>query len=131
MDPLTTPVVLTALKAALDSASGEAGRQAWHGFTELVRRAFGRDETGGEGGVSADGLATIDPAQAESLAATVVQTAQRDPDFASALHSWLEQANLLAVRLENDAVTNTIGDRAKISGNVIQARDITGPVTFT
>ena len=129
MDPLTAPVVLTALKATLDSASSEAGRQAWHGFAALVQRAFGRNDTGGDSS-SGNELATIDPAHAEPLAAIVVQAAQRDPDFATALRAWLDQANLLAVRIEDDTVVNTIGDQAQISGNVVQGRDITGPITF-
>ena len=131
MDPLTAPVVLTALKTALDSASGEAGRQVWHGFAALVRRALGRDDTTGLGNVSGSELATIDPARAESIATIVAETAQRDPDFATALRAWLEQANLLAVRIEDNSVVNTIGDQAKIGGNLVQARDITGPINFS
>jgi hypothetical protein len=116
MDPLTAPIVLAGLKKALDSASGEAGRQAWEGFVALARRAFGRPD------------AVVAREQPEALAGSVAEAAEHDPALAADLRTWLAQASQLEVH--NHSVSNTISGNATIGGNVVQARDIGGSITF-
>ena len=116
MDPVSTTLVVAGVKQAMDSAAGEAGKQAWQGFVGLVRRAFNRPD------------AVVEPAQAESLAAAVAGAAQLDPALAADVRSWLELVGQLGGH--DESVTNTIGDGAQISGSVVQGRDFHGPITF-
>jgi hypothetical protein len=126
VDPLTAPLVLATVKNVLNTASGAAGNQLWEGFVALARRALGRHDAP----LDSTRLdpAQLDPAQAEPLAVAVTDAANRDPDLAAALRDWLAQAGQLAAH--DESVTNVISDSAQISGNVVQARDISGPITF-
>jgi hypothetical protein len=131
MDPLAAPLVLATVKNVLNTASGAAGNQLWEGFVALARRALGRHDAPLDS-TQLDPAqfdpAQFDPAQAEPLAVAVTDAANRDPDLAAALRDWLAQAGRLAVH--DESVTNVISDSARISGNVVQARDISGPITF-
>jgi hypothetical protein len=104
------------VNTAANAASQEAGKQAWQGLVALVRRA--RHQPNAE----------VEPAHIESLAATLVDTARGDPQFAADLRAWFEQVARIAGT--SDATSNLITDGARVAGNVVQARDITGPITF-
>lgn len=108
-------LVVSSVNAAATSASQEAGKQAWQGLVSLVRRARRQPD------------AVVVPAHAESLASTLIEAAERDPQIAADLRSWIETVTLLAG--SNDSVSNTIRDSAR-TGNIVQARDVSGPITF-
>lgn len=116
MDPALTTLVLSSVNTAASAASQEAGKHVWQVLGALVRRARRQPD------------AVVEPGDAPAVAATLVAAAEGDPGFAAELRSWLELVERLADRI--GAVTNTIGDGARITGNVVQARDITGPITF-
>ena len=59
------------------------------------------------------------------LAGALTAAADLDPDFAADLRRWLADAGQAG-----GDVTNIIGGSAKVSGNVVQARDIHGSITF-
>lgn len=115
MDAALTTLVLGSVNTAANAASQEAGKRVWQGLAALVRRAR-RHPT-----------AEIEGASAEDLAATLVEKANQDPQFAADLREWIEQVAGLSV---DGDVTNTVGDNARVAGNIVQARDIAGPVTF-
>jgi hypothetical protein len=70
----------------------------------------------------------VEPAHGESITATLVEAAGRDPQFAADLRCWIEM--VAQITYINDSVSNAIGDDARVMGNVVQARDVTGPITF-
>lgn len=116
MDADLATLVLGSVTAASNSASQEAGKQAWQGLVGLVRRARQQPD------------AVVEPAHAESLAATLIEAAGCDPEFATDLRSWIDSVGQPAGR--QALVSNTVGDGAQITGNVVQASVITGPITF-
>ncbi|MBR7828170.1 hypothetical protein KDK95_17770 [Actinospica sp. MGRD01-02] len=116
VDPALATLVLSSVNTAANAASQEAGKQLWQGLVALVRRA--RREPNAE----------VEPAHAQALAAILVTTASRDPQFAADLRSWIEQAAQLTPT--SGDTSNSISGDARVAGNVVQARDISGPVTF-
>ena len=113
---MLTNLVLSSVNTAANAASQEAGKQLWQGLVALVRRAGRPPE------------AEVKPSHAEALAATLLETAGHDPQFAADLRSWIEQVVLFGGASED--TSNTIAGSARVAGNVVQARDISGPVTF-
>lgn len=126
MDPITTSALAAVLLKVLDGASGEAGRQVWTKFTDTVQRAFGRRSEPAE---ATRELAANpgDEDRAEVLAGTLLAEAERDEELRAELGEWFAEAR--RVTGEGD-VTNVIGGNAQIHGNAIQARDISGDITF-
>ncbi|MCM3923851.1 hypothetical protein ND748_19530 [Frankia sp. AiPs1] len=123
LDPLSVPALAALMSAVLAGTTSEAGGAVWRALVGLVRRSFGagplqerivRDE--------------LDSADVDFLAQALADRADSDPAFAAALRRWSAQAT--AVAGGNDSVTNQIGGDAVIEGDVIQARDISGPITF-
>ncbi|HET9170090.1 MAG TPA: hypothetical protein VFN97_11665 [Actinospica sp.] len=125
MDAGLAALVLSSVKAAANSASQEAGKHVWEGLAALIRRARRRSA-----GVmkTVEPRETAQPEEAAAVAAALVEEAGRDPRFEADLRAWIELAGELGGG--NDAVTNTIGEGARVRGNVVQARDIGGSVTF-
>jgi len=117
-DAALANVVLSSVNAAAGAASQEAGNQAWQGLVALVRRAHHKPD------------AVVELEHAQSLAATLIETAGRDPQFDADLRGWIDLVARMTSGNGSDAVSNTIGDDARITGNVVQARDVTGPITF-
>lgn len=126
MDPITTPVLAMVLLKVLDGATGEAGRQLWTKFAGTVQRAFGRKSPQSEATRELEAN-PADSGRAEVLAGQVVAGAQEDPELRAELEEWFAQAR--QVTGQGD-VTNTIGGNAQVSGNVVQARDIQGGISF-
>lgn len=116
VDPTLTTLVLSGVKTAANAASQEAGKQVWQGLVALVRRARRQPE------------AEVEAAHAEALAAMLLETAELDPKFASDLRVWIEQVARFAGASQE--TSNAIAGGARVAGNVVQARDISGPVTF-
>ncbi|HEU5161437.1 MAG TPA: hypothetical protein VFU43_30885 [Streptosporangiaceae bacterium] len=126
MDPITTPVVAAILVKIFDDAAGKAGKQAWTALTGLVRRAFGgRDKSRPVQAVTELERHPGDPARVEELAGALAAAADLDPEFAADLRRWLADAEQVS-----GGVTNIVGGSAQVHGNLVQARDIHGSITF-
>lgn len=117
MDPALATLVLSSVNKAVGAASDEAGRQVWQGLVALIRRARRQPEAG------------VEPARPETLAGVLIEAASCDPQFAAELRAWIELAARLGAPAD-ESVTNTIGQQARIAGDVVQARDVEGSITF-
>ncbi|WP_157435920.1 hypothetical protein [Actinospica robiniae] len=115
MDPALATLVLGSVNTAANAASQEAGKRVWQGLVALVRRAR-RHPT-----------AVVEGERPEDLAATLIEKADEDPRFAADLRFWIEQVAGLDV---NGDMTNSIGGDARVTGNIVQARDVSGSITF-
>ena len=118
MDPLTVDG-LTAL--IVQAASGEAGKGAWSGLLALARRAFKRSHSAQN---ALELAAAGDHAAAAQAAEHLVAQARVDPAVAEALRAWMAES------LGGAGQMTTISGEARIRGNVVQARDIGGSITF-
>ncbi|WP_433528320.1 hypothetical protein ACQPYA_18395 [Micromonospora sp. CA-263727] len=119
-----TATVLAATVVPLASgAAGEAGKQAWNSLLSAVRRRFGRDAAAIESAV-----ATGDAGHVESVMGEVVRLAEHDAGFAEWLSEWARDAASLPH--QHADVLNVIGEQAEITGGLVQAHTINGPVTF-
>ncbi|GGO91018.1 hypothetical protein [Wenjunlia tyrosinilytica] len=126
MEPVSTALVAAAITAAATSAGSEAGRGVWGSFTALSHRVLGRGEAG-EPRVSPDDSAE----RLAALADLLVERARRDEEFAADLARWLADAGRPAESAgQAGDVRNTVSEGAHIGGNVVQARDITGGISF-
>jgi hypothetical protein len=126
MDPITAPIIAAAVAKVFNGAAGEAGKQTWTALAGLVRSAFGgRDRSRPVLAVEELERHPGDPALVESLAGALADAADLDPDFAGDLRRWLADAD----RTSGD-VANIVAGSAQVYGNVVQARDIHGPITF-
>lgn len=111
---------LTAL--IVQAAAGEAGKNTWAGLLALGRRAFKRSHAArGE----LERAAAGDHQAATQAAEHLVAQSRLDPAVGEALRAWMSEA--LA---QVGQVTNVVSGEARIRGNVVQARDIQGPITF-
>jgi hypothetical protein len=119
MDPISAQALATLIAQA---AAGEAGKSTWNGLLALARRAFGRSHPAR---AAIEQAAAGDHAAAERAAEQLVAQASADPAVAEALRAWMAEARTHAAE-----VTNTISGEARIEGNVVQARDIGGSITF-
>lgn len=111
---------LTAL--IVQAAAGEAGKNAWNGLLALARRALGRSHCAHGALEQAE---NGDVGAAAQAAEQLVARARTDPAVAEALGAWMAQA-----RANVATVTNVISGEAHIRGNVVQARDVGGSITF-
>ncbi|MGW1076529.1 hypothetical protein [Streptomyces sp. NPDC002537] len=101
MDPITA----AALAALAGSVGGEAGRQAWQGLSELVRRPFRRGES--QEATEAPGVtsgrlelasledAPDDPVRAQALATALGVRAALDAEFRVLLDEWWQRAQAI------------------------------------
>lgn len=118
LDPLSVPAVVAVLSAVLAATAGEAGTSLWDSLTALVRRWFGNDSA--PAGIVGS---RPDAEGVDALAAALTARAAADPAFAEALRGWSSQ-------VPTSDVTNLIGGEAYIEGDVVQARDVHGSITF-
>ncbi|MFJ6892510.1 hypothetical protein [Streptomyces hokutonensis] len=120
------PVSVGLLASLAGGAGGEVGRQVWTGLTALVRRPFHRGDDGSGGpGPGEDELARLqqapgDGTRAHALSTALAVRAALDPDFATALAAWHEQAKL--VRTGDGTVNNAISGGSYYAP-VLQGRD--------
>lgn len=128
MDPITAAAVGAALAKVFDGAAGEVGAQAWTALSVLVRRTFGgRARSRPMRAVAELEDHPRDPARVDELARALAAAAELDPEFAAGLRQWLADAGSADTA---GTVTNVISGSAQLHGNVIQARDIHGSITF-
>jgi len=120
------PVSVGLLASLAGGAGGEVGRQVWTGLTALVRRPFHRGDDGSGGpGPGEDELARLqqapgDGTRAHALSTALAVRAALDPDFATALAAWHQQAKL--VRTGDGTVNNAISGGSYYAP-VLQGRD--------
>jgi len=119
MDPISVDALAALI---LQAAAGESGKSAWNGLLSLARRAFKRSHAA-QGAL--EQAATGDQAAAAQAAEHLLAQSRLDPAVAAALRAWMTEAGAHA-----GDVTNTISGQARIHGNVVQARDIEGSITF-
>ncbi|RAJ65590.1 hypothetical protein K378_03208 [Streptomyces sp. Amel2xB2] len=127
MDPVSASAITAAVGAAASSAGTEAGRHAWESLVALCRRiGGGRSNNGDEIALPDD---PDDEQQVRDLTARVIEESGRDETFAADLESWAGRHGF-TLRAEQDTVHNTVSGEARISGNVIQGRDFSGPINL-
>ena len=123
------PVSVGLLAALAGGIGGEVGRQSWASLSALVRRPFTRsDIRSGEDELAALEENPGDTDRARALGMVLTARADADTAFRTALESWVEQARL--IRTGDGEVHNEISGGAQY-GPVVQARDISGGLTFT
>jgi hypothetical protein len=122
MNVISAEALTAAVATAASGAATEAGRQAWESLLTLWRRVRG--------------TRAIDPAQdpsdteqVKALTGEVIQESQHNPAFAGQLTQWAQQFGL-SVENDHSTTRNTIADNAHVNGPLIQARDISGPLSF-
>ncbi len=117
------PISVDALSALIvRAAAGEAGKSTWSGLLALARHAFKRSHSV-QGAL--EQAAHGDREAATQAAESFVAQSRLDPTVAEALRAWITDA-----RRQSGEVVNTISGEARIHGNVVQARDIDGSITF-
>lgn len=125
MEVVTAQMVTSALSKALDAAAGEAGRRSLAALASIVVKWKARSGNG-----AAKELPAVDeslkPERIPGLAQVLAAAASADPAFAAELADWQRGAVITVTGAGN--VTGTVS--GTVDGSVVQARDISGPVTF-
>ncbi|MCX4098122.1 hypothetical protein [Nocardia sp. alder85J] len=108
-----------ALHKILDSAAGEAGKRAWEALATLLGRHRSEPD------------ATEEPvpvpetdSEIEDLANRLARIAAADPAAAERLRAWLDGIDGDPPGTTHNTISGTV------QGHAIQARDISGPITF-
>lgn len=127
MDPIA-PELLMALA---EGTAGAAGRQLWTSLREMVGRSVARQGTEDDEGeleafLGVRGDSAEREPRARELAAALALRAQQDQDFAHALTIWRRNAE----RATGSGDVSNVISGGTVHRNVIQARDISGPITF-
>ncbi|MEU6539426.1 hypothetical protein [Streptomyces sp. NPDC047000] len=130
------PLSVATLMALAGGLGGAAGTEAWQRLSALVRRPFRRgtttpanpDENEAEPLVRAllALQASPDPSAAQTLLGALQRRAAIDSEFNDALASWATQVQTVHIRTGD--VSNVVSGGTQ--GTVLQARDISGPITF-
>lgn len=132
MDPITA----AALAALAGSVGSEAGRQAWAGLTELVRRPFRRGTvpeptrdgaprvSSGELELAALQDDSNDPNRAQALVTALQVRAALDEDFRVRLDEWWRSAQVAGGGEVHNSVSGGVQN-----GPVVQGRDFSN-LTF-
>jgi hypothetical protein len=125
VDLISVSALVALLTKIFNSSSEKAGEQLWESLSSVVRRLFGRRSTSVEA-VKRLGERPGDTDSIRALAQALVDDSSRDPQAAAQLRHWIASAEEKIAADEH--VTNTItGD---VRGNILQARDIHGNITF-
>ncbi len=129
VDLLTAPALAGLLTRLLGDVAGEAGKQTWAALARLVRRVFHRDAQ------PVTALEAVeerpeDGARTRTLAEVLVGEAERNPRFARQLREWCAEAEHAVSVSGAHNVANVISGQAQVHGPVVQARDVSGPITF-
>jgi hypothetical protein len=131
MDAVAAAQLAGVLSRLADGALGEAGKQAWDALARLVRRARNpRTQVAGIlPGQALTDLAAhpADAARATAAGQALEQLSASDPEFAALLLEWWTGAERLA-RDGDTRSENVI--HGNVSGPVVQARDVYGPISF-
>jgi hypothetical protein len=125
-DPLMTAIATTLTSKAIDGLS-EAGKAAVQALARLVRRKLGADEA------STDVLTRVEAEPAGEadrlvLVRALTRAAADDPVFARELTSCWQELTAAHVVNAPDGVVNSVS--GSVEGNLVQARDIHGGLSF-
>jgi hypothetical protein len=110
----------------LVSVAAAAAARAVVGLYTLIKAKFADDPDASAVLTAAEGAAQDSP-QVRELAETLEAKQAADPAFGARLRAEWERAEA-AQHAESGGVTNRIS--GTVSGNVVQARDIGGDITF-
>jgi hypothetical protein len=121
---ISVSVLVSLLSKIFNGTTDKAGEQLWQSLSSFVRHLFGRNTTSVEA-VKRLGERPGDPDAIRALAQALVDDTRRDPQAAAQLRHWVLAAEQT---MAGGNVTNTVG--GEVRGNVVQARDIHGNVTF-
>jgi hypothetical protein len=125
VDLISVSALVSLLTKICNSCGEKAGEQLWESLSSVVRRLFGRRSTSVEA-VKRLGERPGDTDSIRALAQALVDDSNRDPQAAAQLRHWIASAEETIAA--DERVTNTVtGD---VRGNVLQARDIHGNITF-
>jgi len=125
VDLISVSTLVSLLSKIFNNTTEKAGEQLWDSLGSVVRRLFGRQSTSVEA-VKRLGERPGDADSIRALAQALVDDSRRDPQAAAQLRHWLVAAEQ---KLSQDnRVINTVS--GEIRGNVLQARDIHGDITF-
>jgi hypothetical protein len=125
VDLISVSALVSLLSKISNGTTERAGEQLWESLSSVVRRLFGRRSTSVEA-VKRLGERPGDADAIRALAQALVDDAARDPQAAAQLRHWLATAEQVIAADEH--VTNTV--TGEVRGNVLQARDIHGNITF-
>jgi hypothetical protein len=129
MDPLTVSAVSGLIGKFLGSTAAEAGKSTWAALVRLVRSALPERAAVAEAAAQLEPGTAPDQSAVIDLSAELVAMARSDPQFESSLREWLTRAEQ-ASSVEGGVTTNVISGGATVHGDVVQARDISGGITF-
>jgi hypothetical protein len=123
-DPFLVAIA-AALAGKTAGAAASRGASAFRSLVSLVRRKFG---TGSAAAASLDAAqAEPDDEKVAALGEALETAARDDPEFAERLKSlWGQVQNEL--RADRGGVVNEVS--GTVGGHAVQARDITGGVSF-
>jgi hypothetical protein len=125
VDLISVSTLVSLLSKIFNSTTEKAGEQLRDSLSSVVRRLFGRQSTSVEA-VRRLGERPGDADSIRALAQALVADSRRDPQAAAQLRHWLVAAE--QTLSEDNRVINTI--TGEVRGNVLQARDIHGDITF-
>jgi hypothetical protein len=125
VDPLLVSIA-AALAGRTVAAAASGSTSALRSLLDIVKKKFDRDPQ------AADALraAQAEPdhsERVETLGAALSQAAEDDPEFAKQLFSLWDRA-AKQLHADRGGVVNEIS--GSVGGHVVQARDITGGVSF-
>ena len=125
MEIVTAQMLAGALSKALDAAGGEAGRRSVAVLARIVGKWKSR--SGSEAGEAVPALDDpLKPEQIPGLARALAAAAAADPVLAGELADW-HRGTVVTVTGAGDVSASVSGT---VDGNVVQARDVTGGITF-
>jgi hypothetical protein len=125
VDLISVSTLVSLLSKIINSSTEKAGEQLWDSLGSMVRRLFGRQSTSVEA-VKRLGERPGDADSIKALAQALVDDSRRDPQAAAQLRHWLVAAE--QTLSADNRVINTVS--GEVRGNVLQARDIHGDITF-
>ncbi|WP_345458159.1 hypothetical protein [Actinoallomurus oryzae] len=125
MDLISVSALVSLLSKIFNSTTEKAGEQLWQSLASIVRRLFGRNTASVEA-VKRLGERPGDPDAIHALAQALVDDSSRDPRAAAQLRHWVAAAEQ-TIAASGDVSNSMSGE---VHGNVLQARDIHGNVTF-
>jgi hypothetical protein len=125
MEIVTAQMLSGALSKALDGVGGEAGQRSLAALAWIVGKWKGR--SGGEFGTMVPALdSSLAPEQIAGLARILAAAAAADAALAAELADW-RRGTVITVTGAGDVSSTVSGT---VDGSIVQARDISGPITF-
>jgi hypothetical protein len=121
-----TTIAVAVVTKTIDGLS-EAGRAALDALVRLVRRKLGGDEASREVLVHAESEPASD-IRRRALAEELARVTANDPLFAQELTGLWARLDADPAVIAPGSVFNTVS--GNVDGNVVQARDIQGGVSF-